>query len=363
MIRNFSAFTALALLALFTSGCGTRTSSPSGSINTDDVASIVRQQLVGKTHDRDAWAEAIATAFAKQDIPATRANVCAVLAVAGQESNYRVDPPVPNLNKIAWQEIERRAGQLYIPAFVVRTALKVPSSNGVSYASRLDKVTSERQLSDIYDDLINRVPLGQKLFGSYNPVHTGGPMQVSVAFAGQHSSNYPWKIKGTVRQEVFTLRGGVWYGTWHLLNYPAHYSKPIYRFADFNAGWYASRNAAFQRAVSIASGTQLALDGDVVRYDSEEPGKTEQAVRKLAGQLGLSDSQIHRQLKLGGSLDFEKSDLYSGVYHLAERINGKPLAREMLPGITLQSPKITRKLTTAWFAQRVEARWSRCMKD
>lgn len=44
------------------------------------------------------------------------------------------------------------------------------------------------------------VPMGQKLFGSLNPVHTGGPMQVSIAFAEKHTDGYPWKIDGTVRR-------------------------------------------------------------------------------------------------------------------------------------------------------------------
>ncbi|MCS5807976.1 DUF1615 family protein [Klebsiella pneumoniae subsp. pneumoniae] len=39
----------------------------------------------------------------------TEENVCSVLAVAQQESNYQSDPVVPGLNKIAWQEIDRRA--------------------------------------------------------------------------------------------------------------------------------------------------------------------------------------------------------------------------------------------------------------
>lgn len=188
-------------------------------------------------------------------------------------------------------------------------------------------------------------------------------MQVSIAFAEQHTKGYPWKMDGTVRQEVFSRRGGLWFGTYHLLNYPASYSAPIYRFADFNAGWYASRNAAFQNAVSKTSGVKLALDGDLIRYDSKEPGKTELATRKLAGKLGMSDSEIRRQLEKGDSFSFEETALYKKVYQLAEAKTGKSLPREMLPGIQLESPKITRNLTTAWFAKRVDERRARCMKQ
>ncbi|EPU2698348.1 DUF1615 family protein, partial [Escherichia coli] len=47
----------------------------------------------------------------------------------------------------------------------------------------------------------------------------------------------------------------------------------------------------------------------------------------------------------------------------AEAKTGKSLPREMLPGIQLESPKITRNLTTAWFAKRVDERRARCMKQ
>lgn len=304
-----------------------------------DVAAVVRQKMPASVKDREAWAQAIAKTFASQKLAPTEENVCSVLAVAQQESNYQADPAVPGLNKIAWQEIDRRAEKMHIPVFLVHTALKIKSPNGKSYSERLDSVKTEKQLSAIFDDFIGMVPMGQKLFGSLNPVHTGGPMQVSIAFAEQHTDGYPWKIDGTVRQEVFSLRGGLWFGTYHLLNYPANYSVPLYRFADFNAGWYASRNAAFQNAVAKATGVKLALDGDLIRYDSDEAGTTELAVRRLSSQLAMSDDDIHRQLKKGDTTAFEESDLYKQVFRIADKKAGKTLPRRCCRAFSLRARK------------------------
>lgn len=350
------------LAALVLAGCAEKGAAPlKKGEKPVDVATVVRQKMPASVKDRDDWAIVLAKTFESQKIAPTEENVCSVLAVAQQESMYQSDPAVPGLNKIAWKEIDRRAEKLHIPLFMVHTALKIPSPNGKSYSERLDKVKTERQLSAIFDDFIDMVPMGQTLFGSLNPVHTGGPMQVSIDFAEKHARGYPWEIEGSVRQEVFSLRGGLWFGTYHLLNYPASYSAPLYRFADFNAGWYASRNAAFQNAVSKATGEKLALDGDLIAYGSDEAGSTERAVRKLAIKLDMSNGEIRRQLEKGDSQAFEETELYQQVYRLAEQKSGKKLPREVLPGIQLESPKITRNLTTAWFAKRVDDRRARCM--
>ncbi|WP_336195102.1 DUF1615 domain-containing protein [Hafnia paralvei] len=348
------------LTLLVLAGCSTKTTQTPTPRPAQVKAQLV-DLIPSNVRDRQGWATDIAAAFTAQDIPPTPENLCAVIAVTEQESTFQADPQVPGLGKIAWKEIDRRADQMHIPNFLVHTALLIKSPNGKSYSERLDKARSEKELSAIFDDFINMVPMGQKLFGNLNPVRTGGPMQVSIAFAEVHAKGYPYKVDGTIRREVFSRRGGVYFGTMHLLGYPANYPQPIYRFADFNAGWYASRNAAFQRAVSRLTGIKLALDGDLINYGTDKPGSTELAVRSLGKRLDMSDSTIRRALEKGDSIDFEKTSLYKQVYALAEKSGGKKLPREILPGITLESPKITRQLTTAWFAKRVDGRWQKCM--
>ncbi|MES2565022.1 MAG: DUF1615 family protein, partial [Pseudomonadota bacterium] len=198
-------------------------------------------------------------------------------------------------------------------------------------------------------------------------VRTGGPMQVSIAYAESHAAkkSYPYPVSGSLRNEVFTRRGGMYFGIAHLLDYPAAYDRHIYRYADFNAGHYSSQNAAFQNAVTLASGIPLALDGDLLRYDrgrpASEPGNTELAVRVLAKRLDMSAADIRRDLELGKTQQFEATRLYVRVFALAEKLSGSAVPRAVLPRILLQSPKITRKLTTEWFAQRVDERHKRCM--
>ena len=342
-------------------GCSSQGTQTLPSLTPDQTRARIVQLLPAKTADRAGWATDIQVAFTAQGLAPTDENLCSVLAVTEQESTFQADPPVPGLARIARSEINRRAGKLHIPEFVVRSALNITSPDGKTYNQRLDTARTEGQLSAIFDDFIGMVPLGKSLFGGLNPVHTGGPMQVSIAFAEKRARDYPYPVARSIRQEVFTRRGGMYFGIAHLLGYPVDYNQSLYRFADFNAGWYASRNAAFQNAVSRVSGIPLALDGDLTIPGSYAVGSTELAVRALGKQLGLSHNAIRRQLEKGGSLEFNETDLYQDVFALADRQQGKPLPRAVLPGITLQSPKITRNLTTAWFAQRVDERRQRCM--
>jgi hypothetical protein len=329
----------------------------------EEVRAQLLRLLPAKLAERQAWAEDIRVSFAALKLPPSKENLCAALAVAEQESGFSADPVVPGLSRIATQEIIRRARAHGVPEFAVRMALRLDSPNGESYEQRLAKVRTERELSEIYESLIGSIPLGRRLLAESNPVHTGGPMQVSIGFAENFARkhDYPWGEIDSVRHEVFTRRGGMYFGIAHLLAYPASYDRQLYRFADYNAGFYASRNAAFQQAVTRVSGIDIPFDGDLVIYGKRKVGATEAALRAMAFQLEMDEKQIRRDLEKGQSKDFEKTALWQKTFALADQLGRAPLPQARLPSIRLDSPKITRRLTTEWFAKRVQQRYLRCL--
>lgn len=324
---------------------------------------LILSLLPATLADRSGWSTDIHSAFTALDIEPTASRVCAVIAVTQQESGMTADPVVPNLPGIVRGDLEQRADALRIPAFMLRAALQVASADGRTYAQRIDALRTERELSELFDEFVERVPLGKRLLARQNPVNTGGPMQVSIDYARSHVRDraYPHPMQGSLRDEVFTRRGGMHFGIAHLLDYPVSYDRMLYRFADFNAGHYASRDAAFQQAVSRLTGIALALDGDLLLPDRKRVGNTERAVRSLGARLQMSDGQMRRDLERSDSLEFESTGLYRAVFAMADAAADRPLPRAVLPDIDLHSPKFSRKLTTRWFATRVDTRYRKCL--
>jgi Protein of unknown function (DUF1615) len=347
--------------------CASEGPPPSGPVLTPEQGRVViDESLPSGVSDRAGWINDIYSGFSVQELQPTRQNVCAVVAVIEQESNFHVNPAVPGLGAIAWKEIDTRAEHAGVPRLLVHAALDLRSPKGRTYSERINAARTEKDLSDIYEDFIGSVPLGRKLFADWNPIRTRGPMQVNVAFAQSYVSvrPYPYPVKNSIADEVFTRRGSVYFGIAHLFAYQPPYDEYLYRFADFNAGQYASRNAAFQNAVSHASGIALATDGALMSHDSDGkgPGSTELALRALAGRLDVSESAIHNALEQGRTKDFERTQLYQRVFALAERVTGRRLPRAIVPTIKLHGPKLSRTLTTSWYAHRVNGRFERCLE-
>jgi hypothetical protein len=328
---------------------------------------VFLQHLPGGIADRAGWARDYRTAFKALGIKPGAENVCAALAVTEQESSFNADPPVAGLPGIVRGELRQRAERYHVPAWMLDASLALTSPDGRTYGQRIDALKTENDLNRLYADLISQVPLGKTLLADYNPVRTGGPMQVSLKFAERQvrEKPYPYRYTGSLRDELFSRRGGLYFGVAYLLDYPASYDRMLYRFADFNAGRYASRNAAFQKAVSLLGGQPLDGDGDLLRYAggdvADEPSQTLLASRQLASRLQLTEAEIEADLRQEKSASFERTQLFTRVFALVKDQTGKVLPPNVLPEIQLKSPKIHNGLTTARFAQRVNQRYQKCL--
>jgi hypothetical protein len=337
------------------------------TLEEQDIRDRLARLLPATVKDKTGWALDLYMAFAYLKIPHAGETYCAAMAVTEQESGFQADPVVAGLPGIVRKELDRRADKYGVPRMLISGAMMVKSPDGRSYDERIDALKTEKQLDALYNDMIGELPFGKQLLADYNPVHTAGPMQVSIAFAERHAEGkpYPYPIARKLRDEVFTRRGGLYFGAAILLDYPAPYDEVVYRFADFNAGRYASRNAAFQAALSRYAGKTLSLDGDLLRYENgqpaEAPSQVEALLRSVGGPLGLGTTEIRRDLLLEKESAFGQSPLYKRVFALADHAAGAPLPRQAMPGIDLKSPKITRKLTTEWFARRVDERYRKCL--
>ena len=335
------------------------------ALSPEQARAVIDESIPKGVPDRAGWVNDIYAGFTVQALAPTRETVCAVVAVIEQESNFQVDPVVTGLGAIAWREIDSRAERAGVPRIILHSALALRSPNGKTYSERIDAARTEKDLSDIYEDFIGSVPLGRRLFSDLNPIRTRGPMQVNVAFANQYADlrPYPYPVKGTIADEVFTRRGSVYFGIAHLFMYQPPYDEYLFRFADFNAGQFASRNAALQNAVSKASGIPLVTDGALLpaRGGADGPGDTELALRALASRLNVDEREIHDALEQGKTRDLERTHVYERVFALAERVTKRRLPRAIVPVIKLHGPKISRTLTTSWYAHRVEGRFEQCL--
>jgi hypothetical protein len=344
----------------------------------------VSARIPTRVSDREGWATDVLAALEQQHRPADPDTVCQVLAIIEQESNFQANPAVPGLPRMIKTELEKRVeklGPLGPPALRELLSGKAPGTK-LSFEQRLDTLKTERDLDLLFRDILDhyreRFPAPLKaldlfgaLFGAspddFNPVTTVGSMQVSVEFAEKLADRERREVS-TVRDELYTRSGGVYYGTARLLAHEAAYTQPLYRFADYNAGVYASRNAALQEQVATLLKLELVLDGDLLAYDKHgEPlsreTNTSKAIVTFAQRFApeLTERRIRRDLEEEKTARFESTDTWRAIKRVyAQRMKADPpYAR--VPEVTLKSPKLTSDRSTAWFAKNVDLRYQRCL--
>lgn len=339
-----------------------------------------------KLNDASGWAEDILWALQFSGLSINAENVCALVATIDQESNFKTNPPVEGLGRRAIAALQTKLEGTGLNSLVLRGLFAVDPSISKGLFDRLRAARTERDIDMAYRKLIEEIltiesiiqldsdyGLGAaEFFEARNEITTIGSMQVSVVSALDFERRYLgrqlyFEDIYRVRDFLYTRRGGLLAGTRQLLGYRSGYTRKIHRFADYNAGRYSSRNAAFQWIVSQLDGSELALDGDLLIYRGQKVSsvvsKTERAIVRVSGthSLGLSAEEIRNDLRLEKVFEFTETATFnsiSAIYKATFDLD-PPFAR--VPRIKLESVKLDRALTTAWFAQRVEGRYRRCL--
>jgi len=333
----------------------------------------------------DGWAMDLEDVFKSQSLPLTRENICSAIAVIDQESNFNPNPGVAGLGKLAEKTLRAKFDRFPIVGRMGISFLDTHPKGQISYLQRIRAAKTERDLDLTYRALINDMSsasnmsllvqsgLLNRMIEERNDISTVGSMQVSVKFAldeAKHNRYLPMTLSDdyTVRDELYTRRGGMFYGVKQLLDYKTGYDRKIYRFADFNAGRYSSRNAALQHIIGTVAKVTLARDGDLLSYAKGGAAQSaatnsEKAVRAISTKykLGLSDADIRRDLLSEKQEGFANTPTYDAIRKLYQQISGKPAPAAELPGIDLSSPKLSHKMTTAVYATSVDRRYNKCV--
>jgi len=350
------------------------------SLSMAQVVRLFPEELL----DADGWARDLLRAFSLAGIQADTEHVCGAVAILQQESGFQVDPPVPGLAEMVRKRLDELSGKLGPPGKSEVQALLAQRRPGDSrtFAQRLKTLHTERDLDLLFRDMLaaahSRHPVVYRAANvldavfrraqleDLNPVGTAGSMQVGARWVQNHSHGQ-FADADAVRDVLFTRAGGLQWGVLRLWGYAARYPRPLFRFADYNAGEYASRNAAVQRALGRLIGESLAADGDLLAYDAHGDPKGEESASLHAllafakDVVGLSPGDVRRDVLLEKRAEFEATPTYRALQNAYRARFGLPLSTGELPDLALTSPKLKGDYSTARYARAVNAHFQACV--
>lgn len=353
-------------------------------------ADQIRKVIPARVNDRESWSQDIFDIMQELSIPKTKQNVCSIVAVVDQESNFVADPTVPGLGAKAVEEINSRLKEKFeaklgekiggTVAGYFEDVLKNQPSPENNYMSQMRKVQTERELDLLYREIFDYMAqhyhvsaltgaaklVGQDIGEKLNPITTLGSMQVHINYAKEHKR----KAGGIaeLRNDLYTQYGGLYYGIHRLMEYPADYDEAIYRFADYNSGMYSSRNAAFQKMLGALTEAEISLDGDLLLYNKDGDVKSTQSQTEkeliavfAQNNVLVTPRQIRADLKKEKEKKFEDTQTYLAVQKLYQKKTNKEPMYAVMPQVVISGPKLSRDYNTNWFASRVNGRYEQCM--
>lgn len=356
------------------------------SLGEDDSSSLdpkkMAKLLPSHVKNPQSWATDIHDIMNELRINKTANNVCSIVAIVDQESNFHADPEVAGLGEKSLKEINHRLEDKLgkTLADYYRTMLQTKPTPKDSFINRIRKVKTERQLDELYREIfdyfakhynVSAITGAAKLVGSdlserMNPITTLGSMQVHIDYAKAHKRT-PMSTEN-LRKDLYSQYGGLYYGIHRLMKYEALYPKAIYRFADYNSGVYSSRNASFQKMLATVTGKNVTLDGDLLLYEKggdvrAEKSSTEKLINQLFAKKKIqhTERQVRFDLKREKEKGFEDTLTYKHLKQLYLDKTGKQAPYAIMPEVVITGPKLSRDYNTNWFATRVDARYQTCM--
>ncbi|NTU88093.1 MAG: DUF1615 family protein [Chlorobiaceae bacterium] len=353
------------LFILFLGGCqGTRNT----GLTEEQIEKLV---LAARPNNPspDIWAKAIKESLEELGQPVDKEHVSAVVAVISQVSGFSIAPKNARMAGILRQKIEA-AESNEVLRFIIESRLDQNASNGRTFRENIDSVASELDFERWYDEFTSASITKPILLvlnkDASDLVTTIGSMQVSVKFAEEYPKKPGNAGFGSVRDMLYTCKGGVFYGAAYLLDYQYDYDDWKFVFADFNAGHYSSRNAGFQKMLANLTHRTVTMDGDLMNYENGDiaPSVTYVTFTGFLKKKGVAfdEDQIRQDFSKEKSHDFEDTWSYKTIAEMHKQRFGRTIYA-VLPDIPLNSPKFTSKnLSTKWFAQRVKSRFNHCMR-
>lgn len=347
-------------------------------LSNNNIAKLIPKRV----KNRPSWANDISAIFDELKLHKDKENICTVIAVIDQESNFHANPSVANLGQASLQAIddklESKLGKQL--AGVFRTMLATKPTKDNSFIKQVKAVKTEKELDELYQKIFDYFTTTYKVSGvnsltkltgealdeRLNPITTLGSMQVHINYAKRHRrANMNDR---TLRADMYGQYGGLYYGIHRLMKYDARYDKPLYRFADYNSGVYSSRNAAFQQRIATLTGKKIAIDGDLLLYTksgvSSNRSQTERALIELlaTAPVPMTDGQIRSDLKKEKTQNFENTKTYQAVNELFKKKRGKNPSYAIMPQVVISGPKLSQDYNTNWFATAVDRRYQTCMR-
>ncbi len=370
--------TAIGLLCTSLTGCGFFDKEPDNQLSSREIAKV----LPSHVKDKSSWASDIEIIFKELKITRDKQNVCTVVAIVDQESNFVADPSVAGLGEKSLKELDSRLEDKLgaTLAGYFRNMLQTKPTPNNNFSKQIRKVKTERELDELYREMfdyfskhykVNTITGVAKAVGGdiselLNPITTLGSMQVHIEYAKQNRRRS--MSDDELRRDLYSQYGGLYYGIHRLMLYKASYNKPIYRFADYNSGMYSSRNASFQQMLKALSGEKISLDGDLLLYDKDgdarsDLSQTEKVLLQIVTkkQIALTQRQIRSDLKKEKRQNFEDTETYKTVKSLYQQKTKKQPSYAIMPQVVISGPKLSQNYNTNWFATNVDKRYQRCM--